>query len=55
MGYGLGGLGLLVAVASVGAQIVALLNGRSVTAIWLSAAVALGAAIYSVGFRTASR
>jgi hypothetical protein len=55
LGFALGGLGFFLAVASLGAQVVALVNGRSETAIWLTAGVAIGAALYSTGFRTASR
>ncbi len=53
--YVLGALGIFLAVASIGAQIVAFVNGRSETAVWLTAGVLIGAAMYRTGFRSASQ
>jgi hypothetical protein len=54
LGYGLGGIGLIIVASSVVGQVFAIADGRPETAVGLTAGVIGGAILYRVGFHTAT-
>jgi hypothetical protein len=54
LGYGLGGIGLIIVASSVVGQVFAIADGPQETAVGLTAGVIGGAILYRVGFRTAT-
>jgi hypothetical protein len=54
LGYGLGGIGLIIVASSLVGQVFAIADGRPETAVGLTAGVIGGAILYRVGFRSAT-
>ena len=55
LGYGLGGLGVLFVLGSIGAQVAMVLDGRAWQALAMTSGVATGLALVAWGFRLYAR